>query len=312
MLIVLLFTVSAELNGQTCCSGGTPLTGNLGIQRIESNSIYFQVAYDYNFLNDLYSSSQLLNDKTRERLTQTVLFQLIYPFSERISVNGLFTYVGQKRSVFSPTGFTNTINTNGLGDAVVLFQYAALNTLKRSLVFAIGPKLPIGKFDATDNEFGIALSPDLQPGSGSFDAILGASFLENHLLSVPGLSFSGSAGFRYTTQARRFEGDNKYRFGNESLLSVGLQKNFLMNTVGITPSIFARYRNTSNDRIDDFDLAGTGGNWIYLNPGVSIGFTNTLSINVSAELPVYRKLNGTQLTTSYRFNVGLAFKIFRN
>ena len=171
-------TISNIMQGQTCCSGGTPLTGNLGIQGIESKSFYFQLVYDYNFLNDLFSGKQILHDNTSERSTQTILFQGIYSFSNRFSVNTLFTFVSQQRKNFSQTGTTNVTKTNGVGDAVVLAQYTPFSNLKRSLTLALGPKLPIGKFDAVDSEFGIALSPDLQPGTGSLDAIFGASYQE--------------------------------------------------------------------------------------------------------------------------------------
>lgn len=308
-LIVLLG--SLELKGQTCCSGGTPLTGNLGIRDIDSNTIYFQISYDYNFLNDLYNGTNKLMDDSRERVTQTILLQTVYPFSDKFSVNALFTYVGQERTIFSEIG-TNITRTNGLGDVVLLGQYTVLSNLKRSLVIAAGPKLPVGRFDATDDEFNLVVSPDLQPGSGSLDGIIGLSFSEGHLFTVSGLSLFTTIGYRLTTPARRFDGDDKYRFGNESMLSVGLTKNFLINRMGIIPMVNLRYRNTASDRIGELDVAGTGGDWVYLVPGVNIELSNSLSFNASAELPIYRNLDGTQLTTSYRFNFGLGIKIFKN
>jgi hypothetical protein len=312
LFIVLPITIGNMIYGQTCCSGGTPLTGNLGIQGIEPNSLYFQLTYDYNFLNDLYSGTQSLEDNKRERLTQTILFQGIYSFSDKFSVNTLFTYVSQQRRIFSRIGAPNVTKTKGVGDVVVLVQYTPFSTIKRSLTMALGPKLPIGKFNATDPEFGIVLSPDLQPGSGSLDGILGASYQEYHLLNVPGFTLSGSAGYRLTTPAKRFEGDNNYRFGNETMLSLGIQKSILVKKSRITPSVFIRYRNTLSDKINGSKVAGTGGNWMYINPGIGIDLFSNLSINASGGLPVYRNLNGTQLTTAYRFNAGITYKIVRN
>jgi len=312
LFVVQAVAISYSMQGQTCCSGGTPLTGNLGIQGIEPKSFYFQLAYDYNFLDNLYSGTQLLKDNGRERLTQTLLFQGIYSFTEHFSVNTLFTYVSQQRKIFSTLGTTNFTKTKGIGDAVVLAQYTPFSNLKRSLTLALGPKLPIGKFDAADPEFGITLSPDLQPGTGSFDGIFGASYQEYHLLNSSGLTFSTSAGYRITTPARRFDGDNKYRFGNETMFSLGIQKNILIKKLGVTPLVFMRYRKTLMDKIAGSKVSGTGGTWIYLSPGLNIDLNNNLSINASGELPIYRNLNGTQLTTTYRLNLGIAFKIFRN
>jgi len=307
-----LYLAVTKSQGQTCCSGGTPLTGNLGIQGIEAKSWYFQLGYDYNFLDDLYSETQLLDDHSRERLTQTVLLQAIFSFSDKFSVNGLFSFVDQKRTIFSPTGETNVTQTSGVGDVVLLAQYRIFSNLKRSLTMAAGPKLPVGKFNAVDSEYGLLLSTDLQPGSGSFDGIIGAAFQEFHLFNLPGLTFNGTAGFRVTTAAQRFEGDFKYRFGNETMFSFGIQKSFLIKAVGLTPSVFMNYRNTLQDEVDGSTVAGTGGKWLYLNPGFSFEPSNNWAINVSAELPIYRNLKGTQLTTSYRLNVGVAIKLFSN
>lgn len=310
-IIMILFS-TFNLNGQTCCSGGTPLTGNLGIQGIEPDSWYFLLAYDYNFLNNLYSGTELLSDNQRERLTQTTLLQVIYPFSEKFSVNGLFSLVNQKRTIFSSTGTTNVTSAGGLGDVVFLLQYNFFSNLKRSLTLAAGPKLPVGKFDATDSELGLVLAPDLQPGTGSLDGIVGAAYSEYHLLNIPGFTFSGTFGYRKTTAARRFEGDDKYTFGNEMMFSAGFQKNFLLGRTAIIPFAFLRYRQTTPDRIEQFEVAGTGGDWFFLNPGFIFEPSNNWSLTVSGELPVYQNLQGTQLTTTYRLNIGLAIKLFKN
>ena len=311
--ILIIFSVLyLKSEGQSCCSGGTPLTGNLGIQGVEPKSWYFQLGYDYNFLNKLYNGSQKLDDNSRERLTQTVLLQAIYSFSEKFSVNGLFSYVNQKRTVFSPTGETNITEASGLGDAVILVQFTPFSGLKRNLTIAAGPKLPVGKFNAVDPEYDLVLSPDMQPGSGSLDGIIGAAFQEFHLFNMPGLTFTGSAGFRITTPAQRFEGDFDYRFGNETMFAVGLQKSFLIKTAGLTPSLFVNFRNTLQDKIDDLHVPGTGGIWLNISPGLSFEPSNIWAINITGELPVYQNLQGTQLTTTYRVNVGLTLKLFNN
>ena len=49
--ISLLISVPNFLKAQTCCSGGSPITGNLGIQEIDPKGWYVQLSYDYNFLD---------------------------------------------------------------------------------------------------------------------------------------------------------------------------------------------------------------------------------------------------------------------
>ncbi len=312
IVLVFLIVIVSRVNGQTCCSGGTPITGNLGIQGIESKSWYFQLSYDFNRLDNLYSGTEKLNNNLSERLTQTVMLQTIYSFTEKFSVNGLFTHVYQKRTINTSSGDAHVTEANGLGDIVLLAQYTPFLSLKRSLTMAIGPKLPVGKFNATDSEFGLVLSPDLQPGSGSLDGIIGVNFSEYHLFNVTGLTFNSSAGFRITTPAQRFEGDFDYRFGNETIIAIGLQKNLIIKKIGLSPSLYFNFRNTFQDKIEDLQVAGTGGIWINMFLGLSIEPSNYWAINFSGELPVYKNLNGTQLTTTYRINIGVAIKIFNN
>ncbi|MCT4589713.1 MAG: transporter [Carboxylicivirga sp.] len=304
----LLFALPCTGTAQTCCSGGTPLISNLGIQSPGGKSFNIQLSYDYNFLNKLYDGSTLLNDDNRERLTQTLFLQLMYGINDQWSLNLLSSYVRQERTITSDIGI-NQEASNGIGDLIILAQYAPFKNLKRSLTIAAGPKLPTGKFDAHDQEFGITLSPDLQPGSGSLDAIIGLSYTEGHPFRTPGMSYQFNVAYRYTTPAERFDGDLEYRFGNELLINNGLSYTKTFSKFGLTPSAFISYRHTSQDRADDSTVAGTGGHWINLLPGISIEPAHRWSFFVSGEIPLYRHLNGTQLTTTYRLNIGLTLKI---
>ena len=298
------------MKAQTCCSGGSPITSNLGIQEIDPKSWYIQLSYDYNFLDALYSGSNKLNDQSRERTTQTVMLQAIYALNEKFSINALFTHVKQERSILSGD-IENYTSATGLGDAVFMLQYSVISTLKRNMVIAAGPKIPIGKFDATDPELGVALSADLQPGSGSWDGIIGLSHSEFHTLN-PNFTITGTLGYRISSEGERFDGDAGYRFGNEFIASLGFNESFIIGKTNLSPFAHLQYRNTLPDKIDDFEVPGTGGKWINLSPGFSLSPSNNLDINLSAEIPLFRKLEGTQLTTSYRFNVGLAIKLFNN
>lgn len=308
LVIFLSFGFLINIEAQTCCSGGTPLISNLGIQAPGSKSLGLQLSYDYNFLNQLYDGSSRLDDDSRERITQTMFLQLIYGINEKWSINLLTSYVKQERVIISNIG-TNKEESNGLGDLILLAQYTPIKNLKRSLTIAAGPKLPTGKFDAVDKEFGIVLSPDLQPGSGSLDAIIGLAYTESHLFKTPGLNYLVNAGFRYTTPAERFEGDFDYRFGNELLLNNGLSYTKAFSKFSLTPSAFISYRHTREDKADGDFVAGTGGHWLNLLPGINVEPWAKWSFFISGEIPLYRHLNGTQLTTTYRLNIGLNFKI---
>lgn len=308
--ITIILGIPQLLKAQTCCSGGSPITSNLGIQEIDPKSWYIQLSYDYNFLDALYSGTQKLDDKNRERVTQTVMLQGIYALNKRISFNVLLTHVKQERTIFS-NGNENYTTANGIGDAVLMVQYSVFSNLKRNLVIAAGPKIPIGKFDVTDPELGFSLAPDLQPGSGSWDGIIGLSHNEFHVLN-PNFTITGTLGYRISSEGERFDGDTSYRFGNEFIASIGFNESFFLGKNTLSPFAYFQYRHTQPDKIDSFEVPGTGGQWINLSPGFSISASNHVDLNFSTEIPLYRNLQGTQLTTSYRFNVGVAIKLFNN
>ena len=55
---------------QTCCSGGVPLSNNLGISNEGKGSLQVGINYDYNNLNTLNAGSRRLDDDSRQRQTR--------------------------------------------------------------------------------------------------------------------------------------------------------------------------------------------------------------------------------------------------
>lgn len=104
-------------SAQTCCSGGVPLSNNLGLPNDGKGSFSLGLSYDYNNLNTLNSGSEKLDDDSRKRITNSVLFNLGYSITDRLSVESLFTWVNQTRTItqFDNKNFTET---KGLGESV--------------------------------------------------------------------------------------------------------------------------------------------------------------------------------------------------
>ena len=305
--MLLLITVGNAAS-QSCCSGGTPLTGNLGMNSMERREWLFRLSYDYNFLDDLISESTLLENNTRNRTTQSILLQTSYGISNKWVLTALFSLVKEQQETFVLNEASNLVSQSGFGDAFLMLQYSVVSHIKRELLVAAGPKIPIGKTDARD-EVGILLPPDLQPGSGSWDAVAGFSYREFHLLNQPQLALNLSAGYKYSGKSSRFEGDENYRFGNEFIASLGVSKVWQLKKTTLTPAIQTIYRTTQPDVTDGFDLPSTGGEWVYLNPGLSVIPHSGIEVNIGGDIPLYRNLNGTQLSTSYRINIGVSYRI---
>lgn len=297
---------------QTCCSGGIPLSNNIGLPLLEKGTLQFGLSYDYNNLNTLNNGTEKLDDDSRLRITHSVLVNTSYAISNNFSAEGLFTWVNQRRNI-SQFGNENLDQTSGIGDAVVLLKYDVSKLLPKligknsSLQFGLGTKIPLGSSTET-NDQNITLNADLQPGSNAWDAIFLSSFSSSFNFR-PSLSFTTRIIYRSTGTNDSYLGNTTYKFGNEFQAFLNFSDQFTFLKTLINPSISFKYRDAQLDQIGGFDLDNTGGNWVSVIPNFSINITPNLAFSTKAELPIYNNVDGTQLTPTYRITTGLLFKI---
>ncbi|MBW6496992.1 MAG: hypothetical protein K0B09_01255 [Bacteroidales bacterium] len=304
-----LWFVNERAYSQACCSGGVPLGGSLGLGTAERKSIQFLVTYDFNAINDLMDGSRRLSDDTRSRTTHSSILEINYGLTSRFSIAGVFPLIRQERDINAYAGARDFTATQGLGDVAMLFKIRVLNPEKKSDwegVVGAGPKFPTGRTTFTNN-LGLALPADLQPGSGSWDGLFW-SFFQKRNVSHPNLSIMGVATMRITGENKNYNQTQVYQFGNEFQFNLGGNYSAYLQW---PLDIFAwfRYRNQAEDFIDGSAFPGSGGQWVYFIPGVNIHFLDNLSFRLSGDIPLYRQLNGTQLTTSYRITLSLSYNL---
>ena len=296
------------LNAQTCCSGGIPLSNNIGLAVSEKGTTQIGLNYDYNNLNTLNNGTTTLDDNARLRITHSVLFNIGYTITNRFAVEGLFTWVNQRRKI-SQFENENLDQTSGVGDAIILLKYNFPNAIGKNSAInvGIGTKLPLGSTTET-NDQGIIFAADLQPGSNAWDIIFWSLFFKSFNFR-PSFNISSRITYRGTGTNNSYLEDLTYQFGNEFQTYLGFSDEFLLLNTLSSPSISFKYRNAGQDKIDGFDLDNTGGNWISIIPKFSINITPKITFSASAELPIYSNVDGTQLTPTYRLTTGLLFKI---
>ncbi len=297
------------LYSQACCSGGVPLGGSLGLGTAESKSLQVLFTYDYNVLNDLMDGSEQLKDNTRSRTTHSSIIEINYGLTKRFTLTGVVPFIRQERSIRSYGGAEDFTSTQGLGDVVFLIKYRLFDPTKKpdlEWVIGAGPKFPTGKTDYTNND-GLVLVADMQPGSGSFDGIFW-SYFQKRKFGSPNLSLMAVSSFRYSGENKTYNKTQVYRFGNEFQFNLGLNYNMFAHWP-IDIFTYLRYRQQAEDLIDGSIFPGSGGQWITVIPGMSINFSPRLSLRMSGEVPLYRNLKGTQLTTSYKLTAAVLYTI---
>ncbi len=307
-IILLLFSV--KLFAQACCTAGTPLLGSIEMSTTQKGVWQFGLTYEYNSLQDVYAGSQELNDNTRERISTAALFEISYGLSDKVTLTTLFSFVTQSRKINPLTGTRNELNTNGIGDALFLLKYnlITLDLISNTeLSIGIGVKSPLGRSNIKSN--GILIPADMQPGTGSWDGILWSYFSQGNLFQEP-LNVFVNASYRFNTPNERF-GTNQagYKFGNELITNIGLG---YRTDTPFDFTLLARHRFTSSDEFGGGDISNTGGNWIYFVPGINIKMLENISGRLSGQIPVYRNINGTQLSTTFTASFSIFYSIGGN
>lgn len=296
----------AYTHAQTCCSGGVPLSNNIGLPILEKGTWQIGMFYDYNNLNTLNDGAESLNDNARLRITHSVLVNVGYSITDNLSVEGLFTWVNQRRNI-TQFGNSNLDQTSGIGDAIILGRYRVVNKPDYEISVGAGAKLPLG---ATDNRNanGIILNADLQPGSNALDVIFISSFAKRFGFR-PSMNFSSRVTYRATGTNNEYLGSSSYKFGNEFQAFLTVSDQFLVLKQIIVPSISFKYRDVKRDMIDGNEITNTGGNWVFLIPDFSVNITPEILFSTRLELPLYANVRGTQLTPTYRINTGISIQL---
>ncbi|MEM6697054.1 MAG: hypothetical protein AAF599_01565 [Bacteroidota bacterium] len=304
VLALILFTHNM-LSGQACCSGGVPVSSNLGLPVSSSNVLQFSLSYDFNALNTLKTGTITQQSQERERTTQSILLELGYAFNNRFSVDGFFAYLQQDRLIHFSNDLTRT---RGIGDAVLLFKYNIITGDFTNLTFGIGPKLPLGATDQLSENSPIPPALDLQSGSGAWDALLWGQWSQS-LAFRPSLSLVSTIIYSYRGVHDEYQCQNgscqTYQFGQDIQAMFGLSDRLSLGKSLIDASLLFRYRFVTQDLFNDAPRPSTGGDFVLLAPSIAYWLNPQSSINATIELPIYANVRDTQVSPTYRFNFGI-------
>lgn len=309
IIINLLFVINiAIVSGQTCCSGGVPLSGNVGLPSGEKGVLQILLNYDDNVLKTLKSGSTKLDDGSRTRHTRSIILQTGYSFTDKISVDIFSSFVIQERLIKQGVFEDKTV-TRGVGDLALLLKYKWLSLghdQHTTFSSALGVKFPLGASDLK-NDNGISINADLQPGSGAWDGIFWTQAI--HRLSIrPSSSISGTLIYNHKGTNRNYLGVFDYKFGNELQLHLGVGDRFILKKIILDPAMQIQYRYAGRDVQDSNELQSTGGQWLFMKLTNNLWFNQKYALHLGGVLPLYGNVDGTQLSPTYRLEIGVYFR----
>jgi thiol-disulfide isomerase/thioredoxin len=242
------------------------------------------------------------NPKEELTLFRTTQIQAGYSLSERLRLNLWIPY----RQITSPkTDFPNdpaakrrfTRQFGGIGDVVAMASFMPIESKKPgapSLMTAFGARLPTGS-SQPDHDWGTGISRDpvLQTSAGTLDPIMGGTVTipwpRTNLYANALVRLSGGQnvhGYRFATE---------YQAGLGVLRTLSERTEFSVAGYGIF---------TGHDRDRGKDVPNTGGSWLYLTPRLTLR-SGLVDASLSVQLPVYQRVNASQLVSDYVFSLSL-------
>ncbi len=220
--------------------------------------------------------------------------------TDRIDARLIIPYVDKEmeRQSFS----SNFLDDNaGIGDIKLMARYRIWSQKKKdpfNLAFGVGLKMPTGQTDEEDAT-GQCLPGYLQTGSGSWDPVVelgahkvsGRHWVSSYLMYQ--MTTEGELGDLEFKKPNTFKYNLAYAYALSKLVDLQLELNGEIK---------------GKAELDGETQENTGGHIIYLSPGVHIKFHRGMHFDIGVPMPVYRDLNGTQLSEDYRIVAKLALK----
>jgi len=219
---------------------------------------------------------------------------------------------GELDTTVTPLALDTTMagDASGLGDIALMGRYTFLKseTPDTTTIMAglVGVKFATGKTDAKTADGMNYLDSHLQPGTGSTDFLLGLSYshsLQRFSLSANLLGTITTEGKFGTTKhqfgnALNYDVTGKYRVAPEAFAPTKPQ---LFVALGINGEVRER------EKEDGATVTDSGGNTIYLSPGLQLVLVPHWIVEFSYQHAIYHNLYGTQLGETYKAIAGVTY-----
>jgi hypothetical protein len=160
-----------------------------------------------------------------------------------------------------------------------------------------GVKLPTGKHDVVNSE-GEQAERTLQPGTGTTDFLLGYYWHSG----APLLGLSWFAGAQVVLPMNSKDG---FKPGQQLQVDGGLRYS-VSRSVGLMLQL--NYVAKGRDKGENAEPEDSGSRQAFVSPGISWSATRDLQVYAFLQLPIYRAVNGIQLTADKSAMAGLSWR----
>lgn len=248
-------------------------------------------------------SDSVADPSKRERIDHQFTLGLQYGVLPELTVTALLPYVTRDLEA-TTSGVRSTTETDGVGDASLIFKSRLykkdweLNTFAVSLI--AGVEAPTGATNET--EAGIRVSPGLQPGSGSWDGVFAAAVT----LQLDRWKFNS-----IVLRQVQGHGAHNHTFGDATVVEVSAGNRFWIDKYpgpSMNAALAVQFRHDAASDLGGAPVANTGGDFVTLKPSLVFHPQPWWDLVLTAEVPIYRDVNGTQLTSDFAIFFALGYR----
>lgn len=182
-----------------------------------------------------------------------------------------------------------------LGDIQAIARYAFYQSMKGEAGVRFGLKLPTGSIHEKNSD-GEEAERSLQPGTGSTDALLGVYYHGR---------FSGAGWFVQGLWQQTVHERDDFRPGRKLSADIGLNYAFTPDW-SLLLQLNAQHK--SRDSGANAEADDSGGDYVFLSPGISYRVNKTVQLYGFLQQPLYQHVNGTQLSADWSAAVGMSMQ----
>jgi hypothetical protein len=302
--------ITTQYDCDYCIISQGASAADIGMTSVRYDMRYLRLADVFEGSTKVANTSDALETYVTHQFAFTYKFidnisaSLIVPFSSRSSSSNGDMLHSVNVSAQQPQHHTSgaySMYVSGLTDMYVVGRWRFLTDEFETYALSLtaGVKLPTGS-TTTKNSDGELVHPHLQLGSGSTDPLVGLdlwysfgdlSLLSNVLTMFPS---QGAQNYQFGTMV-------KYNLGARYPVWEGRDMSSFSVLAGAAGYWHAKEK--ASGVVDD----NTGGNTIYLYPGIQYNYNKNIALEATAYMPIVHNLNGTQLGDSFLVTAGVQY-----
>jgi len=283
-----------EINAQ-CCAAGSP-DSDVGVgDGGGKNKLLITTGYQRSFSDTYFEGTEKSDFKyMANSYFDFNSLRLTYGVTNKLRLSLNMGYFMSKSQNFESGYFRKAV---GRADASISANYLVWKSEKFKLFPMATLTIPTGVFD---QKYGPVILPiDLQPSAGSYRYSAGLLAVDkiNNKLTLTAL---GS----YEISQRIQTKNTSYKYG-------GLTNFRMTGTYRISKhwstqlQAWYQYRERAVDQ-NMLTINATGGHLIFICPEVSYSFSKNWKVKTNYERPVYKNMNGLQLTNKHRYSIQIS------